>query len=572
MADLDLVASTGPLEGTRFRLRRDEPLLLGRSSRGVHLADPKVSVQHAQIEFVAGRYVVTDLGSSTGTFVGGAQLEASKPTPIDVGSALRVGDSEFKVVRAGGSSWVRGLAAGVFGVLAIGIAGALAWLAFAAKEGGTVLAWPTGIRTGTGVAVAQVLVPPDFLRRHGLGPGSLAIDRVGDDDANDIDEVWLSSADAQFVVTFDESSTWLQLGELPLGCVRSKTAYDDARGVAPELPVVRCGGETWMVDRGRYDLVAHDGPVVWVDPRTAVKPALPAVGKAKTAPAPPAAPSAPPPPPPADKAKPGLEVVRIRMAKPERVAAFLASRGITEPVHYLICEGALDGIAAQARAASGRLVHLTPGCLGEVLFDGQKLGSVAMVAFSAVGRRALLDDLASTWGGSPEGLWLGPEDAKRLRELSVEPGVPRGSSLLTAFRVDGELPWRAPPEVPLGDRVRLISNVAGAPPQRPPAVVRTLTEAGDQVIDPPGCAKYLLTVSPFTCRLTAGCLPNATFLRLVEVGCGEPTPALEVPYEAGVYDVAAPTVMRTRIATRKLPDGVEVTRADIGWVPISDPP
>jgi hypothetical protein len=574
LAEIDLVATSGPLEGTRFRLKRDEPLLLGRSSRGVHLADPKVSVQHAQIEYVSGRFVLTDLGSATGTSVNGVTVDAGRAMPIEPGTVLRIGDSEFKAANVGTGRWVKVVGIGLLSTFVLVVLAALLWLAFAAREGGTRLEWPQGIHVRPGEASKQVPIPPEFLRRHGLGRTTLAVDRVGDDDGNGIDEVWLSTAAAEFVVTFDEDGAWIQLGELPLGCERMRTKYDEAQSLAPSLPVVRCGGETWDISGGHYSLIGHDAPAVWFDARTAGRaPSDPAKAKAKSkAKALPPAPGAkaPPAPPPEKEPPPppaGLSVARVRLVHPERISAFLASRGITEPVHYLICEGALDGIAAQARTASGGLVRLTPGCLDEVLFDGQKLGQVRMVAFSAVGRRALLDDLASTWGGSPEGLWMKPEDAEKLAGLSVEPGVPRGASLLTTFQVDGMVPWVQPPEVPLDERVRLLASGKDPPPPEPPAIVRTVTEAGDQVIDPPGCAKYLLTVAPFTCRLTAGCLPSRTFLRLIEVGCGEPTTVMEVPYAAGMHDIDAPTRIRARLEVRSLPDGLEITRADIGWIP-----
>ena len=53
---LDLVVLTGPLEGTVVNLRPNEPLLLGRSSKGLQLIDPMVSLNHSEITWEGDRY------------------------------------------------------------------------------------------------------------------------------------------------------------------------------------------------------------------------------------------------------------------------------------------------------------------------------------------------------------------------------------------------------------------------------------------------------------------------------------------------------------------------------------
>lgn len=83
-----LIITTGPQEGQAI------PLLVSRVTVGratskasweIALQDPSVSRPHAQLEFVDGAWVVTDLGSANGTVVNG--------TPVsDKGRVLRDGD------------------------------------------------------------------------------------------------------------------------------------------------------------------------------------------------------------------------------------------------------------------------------------------------------------------------------------------------------------------------------------------------------------------------------------------------------------------------------------------------
>jgi len=62
-------------QGTRFEL--DEPVIrLGRdASNAIQLHDNEVSRQHAEIHRTDDAYTISDLGSSNGTFVNGAQVE-----------------------------------------------------------------------------------------------------------------------------------------------------------------------------------------------------------------------------------------------------------------------------------------------------------------------------------------------------------------------------------------------------------------------------------------------------------------------------------------------------------------
>jgi pSer/pThr/pTyr-binding forkhead associated (FHA) protein len=53
----------------------DKTIEIGRSpANDVILKEPKVSRKHAEIHFVGGKYILLDLESSNGTFVGGKKI------------------------------------------------------------------------------------------------------------------------------------------------------------------------------------------------------------------------------------------------------------------------------------------------------------------------------------------------------------------------------------------------------------------------------------------------------------------------------------------------------------------
>jgi len=80
------------LEGKRFDVGSGG-IRLGRSaSCSIPIIDPMVSREHAEIRFLAGGYVIVDLGSSHGTWVDGQQVSEASLRP---GARIRLGSSEF---------------------------------------------------------------------------------------------------------------------------------------------------------------------------------------------------------------------------------------------------------------------------------------------------------------------------------------------------------------------------------------------------------------------------------------------------------------------------------------------
>ena len=66
--------------------------IVGRaSSNTLYLDPPRVSRQHAQISWDGVRAVVTDLGSTNGTFVNGRRLAPNVPEPLQPGDRVSFG-------------------------------------------------------------------------------------------------------------------------------------------------------------------------------------------------------------------------------------------------------------------------------------------------------------------------------------------------------------------------------------------------------------------------------------------------------------------------------------------------
>ncbi|HZO79483.1 MAG TPA: FHA domain-containing protein, partial [Solirubrobacteraceae bacterium] len=74
-----------------------KPVVFGRDPESdIPLEDQRVSWRHAKVELVDGAPVITDLGSSNGTYLDGRRL-GNEPTPIKRESILRFGDSRARV-------------------------------------------------------------------------------------------------------------------------------------------------------------------------------------------------------------------------------------------------------------------------------------------------------------------------------------------------------------------------------------------------------------------------------------------------------------------------------------------
>ncbi len=74
MAQYQLVMHSGPTPGKTFALEGDV-LTIGReASNQIAINDAEISRKHSQLVLQGGKYVLTDLGSTNGTFVNGQRL------------------------------------------------------------------------------------------------------------------------------------------------------------------------------------------------------------------------------------------------------------------------------------------------------------------------------------------------------------------------------------------------------------------------------------------------------------------------------------------------------------------
>lgn len=84
-----LIVTEGGLTGTRIRLT-GAPVLIGRANDStLVLEDDYASTRHARISLQNGRWIVEDLGSTNGTYLGERKLDG--PVPLEVGVPLRIG-------------------------------------------------------------------------------------------------------------------------------------------------------------------------------------------------------------------------------------------------------------------------------------------------------------------------------------------------------------------------------------------------------------------------------------------------------------------------------------------------
>jgi len=84
-----LIVTEGGLAGTRIGLT-GAPVLIGRANDStLVLTDDYASNRHARISVQDGMWIVEDLGSTNGTYLGSRKLDG--PAPMEVGVPLRIG-------------------------------------------------------------------------------------------------------------------------------------------------------------------------------------------------------------------------------------------------------------------------------------------------------------------------------------------------------------------------------------------------------------------------------------------------------------------------------------------------
>ena len=90
-----LVVTEGGLSGTRIGLT-GAPVLIGRANDStLVLTDDYASTRHARISLQDGMWIVEDLGSTNGTYLGPRKLDG--PVPMEVGVPLRIGKTVLEL-------------------------------------------------------------------------------------------------------------------------------------------------------------------------------------------------------------------------------------------------------------------------------------------------------------------------------------------------------------------------------------------------------------------------------------------------------------------------------------------
>jgi pSer/pThr/pTyr-binding forkhead associated (FHA) protein len=90
-----LIVTEGGLKGTRIGLT-GAPVLIGRADDStLVLTDDYASTRHARITLQDGMWIVEDLGSTNGTYLGQRKLDS--PVPLEIGVPLRIGKTVLEL-------------------------------------------------------------------------------------------------------------------------------------------------------------------------------------------------------------------------------------------------------------------------------------------------------------------------------------------------------------------------------------------------------------------------------------------------------------------------------------------
>jgi hypothetical protein len=493
----------------------DGMVTIGRAGT-LKVHDELVSIHHAQVFFdlVAERYVVRDLDSSSGTMVDGECIR-NDVRPIRAGTVLRFGSAAVRVERARRASRMLMWFALVFVVAVAAMLSCITGVTRYNQVSTKVLHTQTTVFGQAEGPSKKVEVPPTWLRRHGLPWNPVIIDVTNELDSNPASELWITVGEKLAIVTFAEDGSWVDLGMIPLPFRRAELA-------AGRFPVLEAAGETWEMDpdEGVYQPVKQDGVVVWYREE-----------KRRAAPAP------------AEKAKaddhaepaatPGpfgllggpkpMKVARVPVKDTERLGQFFVERSVYGKVHYVICEGAFEGIRSQVVTSSGHIELPSPGCIEGLRLDANPeskiYGKPFAVALTPAGRRALVDDVLTFYAGEASALFLSAEDEEKIEGLRSDPGTLSAATRLLA-----------------GDARVVVSDPFPPGDARLPDVPRALEPAG-RPHKPSPPAKSIVVEGPGTYEFELGderperfrvSVDDQLDVVVEEVSTGKPLPVLSV--------------------------------------------
>lgn len=96
-----LIIVRGTPQGQRYFLTQAE-MTVGRDpSADISIADQSISRKHAKLEKRDGKILISDLGSSNGSFINDKKLNPNEPTQLAKEDMVKLGNSIFKFLPAG---------------------------------------------------------------------------------------------------------------------------------------------------------------------------------------------------------------------------------------------------------------------------------------------------------------------------------------------------------------------------------------------------------------------------------------------------------------------------------------
>lgn len=91
---LHLIMEKGPLSGQNLEYKPGSKIQIGRGVRGntLSIKDEGISSKHLRIHFESGFWVISDLGSSNGTFLNTISIDPSRPTKLTNRDIIKIGE------------------------------------------------------------------------------------------------------------------------------------------------------------------------------------------------------------------------------------------------------------------------------------------------------------------------------------------------------------------------------------------------------------------------------------------------------------------------------------------------
>ncbi|MFT6142618.1 MAG: hypothetical protein ACJAZO_001976 [Myxococcota bacterium] len=531
----DLVVTEGPLVGRSFRVETHTTLKIGRTCRDVPLfQDERASLEHAELSWTKDGFWVRDLASEGGTFVDGLPIP-KVGRALHVDSSLRVGQTVMRLEESRSVPAWAGWSAAVGIPLGAVIIGLIA-LAVRGVSYEPEVRFAAPIAQGE-VTSERVAVPLWFMRRFGIDHRNLRSRRVTDFDADGRSELWFPFLSSEVVVEI-QGDDWSVVAELPTEC-------SDRPGLA--FPDQECVGRRLRMVEGTYVAVELSSPVAWIAPLADSQPEDDA---------------------PIERGPGQPQPFRVSVAQLPRLSGFLRERGVSEPIHYLVCEGVFPGVYAQVLTESGQIQRLESGCLGAMSTSGPGLNpsmsreDPVAVAFTANGYDALRRDALTYRLGDPDGFFHHEGADPRLDAFLA---VPDSRAIRVSFD-SGPIA-----QVAVADEARLVGVRhwvhSDDSPSSPPMLMASIDSPGSARFDLPGCAVVEIQTEGWHCLLRRWCRPGSVFLTAHEVGCtDEPRALIAAPYWGGVQVGAVDGLeMWTDIDVYGFTGQIDVNRVRVGF-------